>query len=78
MNDLLHVEDVAKLLGASRSSVQERAARGLIPNRRLPKTRRIIFVRDDLDAWLSGAELETIPLACGGRVVRPIAAKKAA
>jgi excisionase family DNA binding protein len=72
-DEILLVEDVAKLLSSSRSSIQERCARGLIPNRRMPGSRRLLISRADLDAWLDGAELETIALAAGGRVVRPIA-----
>jgi excisionase family DNA binding protein len=78
MDEILLVEDVAKLLGSSRSSIQERCARGLIPNRRMSGSRRLLISRAHLSAWLDGAELETVRLAGGGRIVRPIAAKRAA
>ncbi len=78
IEELLLVEDVAKLLGASRSSIQERCAKGLIPHRRMPGSRRLLIPRADFEAWLAGAELVTIRLAHGGRLVRPVAAKPAA
>jgi excisionase family DNA binding protein len=76
--DFLLSEDVAELLGLSRSTVQEQMTRCLLPHRRLPGTRRCIVPRRDFEAWLDGAELETVKLARGGRVVRPIAAAKRA
>ena len=78
MKELLHVEDVAELLGESVATIQEKCARGILPNRRMPGMRRILIPRADFDAWQDGAELETISLARGGRVVRPVATKRAA
>lgn len=74
VSDLLLVEDVAALLHLSPKTVQEKAVRGLIPNRRMPGTRRCLFPRGDVEAWLAGAELETLKLAHDGRIVRPKAA----
>lgn len=73
-DELLVVEDVAAMLGWAISTVQEKCVRGLIPNRRLPGTRRCLIPRSDLQAWLDGAELETVRLARGGRICRPKAA----
>lgn len=70
-NDFLLSEDVAELLGVSRSTVQEWLGRHLIPHRRLPGTRRCIIPRADFEQWLEGCELEATPLASGGRIVRP-------
>lgn len=75
-NDFLLSEDVAELLGAARSTVQEWCRLGRIPNRRMPGQRRCIIPRRDFDAWLEGTELETIKLAGGGRIVRPVATKR--
>ena len=77
MDDLLLTEDVAETLGLSRSTVQEQMGKGLIPHRRLPGTRRCIVPLEDFRAWLDGAELETVALANGGRIVRPIAKRAA-
>jgi excisionase family DNA binding protein len=70
-NEFLLSEDVAKLLGISRSTVQEQLSRCLIPHRKMPFTRRCLIPRRDFDAWMDGAELETHLLAGGGRVVTP-------
>jgi excisionase family DNA binding protein len=69
--DFLLSEDVAQLLGVSRSTVQEWLGRGRVPHRKMPFTRRCIIPRADFEAWLDGAELETTMLAGGGRIVRP-------
>ena len=72
MNDqFLLSEQIAELLGLSRSTVQEYLSRCLIPHRKLPHTRRCLVPRADFDAWLDGAELETRYLAGGGRIVKP-------
>jgi hypothetical protein len=54
--------------------VQELTRRGEIPHRRMPGTRRCLFVEAELLAWEDGAPLEVIELSRGGRVVRPKAA----
>lgn len=70
-DEFLLSEDVAALLGLSRSTVQEHLWRCLIPHRKMPYTRRCLIPRRDFDAWMEGAELETQLLAGGGRIVRP-------
>jgi excisionase family DNA binding protein len=70
-NDFLLSEDVAELLGISRSTVQEQMSRHLLPHRRLPGTRRCIVPRKDFEQWLDGCELEVTQLAGAGRIVRP-------
>jgi excisionase family DNA binding protein len=70
-SEFLLSEDVAELLGVSRSTVQEWLGRCRIPHRKLPFTRRCIIVRADFEAWLDGCELETTRLAGGGRIVKP-------
>jgi hypothetical protein len=65
------VEDVAELVGANLRMLQARAAAGGAPHRRIPGTRRLLFLEDELHAWIDGAELETIRTPNGSRVVRP-------
>jgi predicted DNA-binding transcriptional regulator AlpA len=65
----LRLEDVAEdFLRCSPRSVHELTRRNAIPLRRIPGVRRVLFVEDELRAWIDGAELEVID---GGRVVRP-------
>jgi excisionase family DNA binding protein len=71
MSGYLLVEHVAELLGCSVDTVQRLAAASKIPHRRIGGTRRLLFVEDELRAWIDGAELETIDAPHGGRVVRP-------
>lgn len=66
----LLIDDVAERLHVARSTVHEWARLGVIPHRKLPRSRRLLFLPADLEAWESGAELETIERD-GGRVVRP-------
>lgn len=77
-DDFMLSEDVAELLGLSRSTIQEYLSRCLIPHRKMPFTRRCIIPRADFDAWMDGAELETQLLAGGGRIVRPKKLRRAA
>jgi excisionase family DNA binding protein len=67
----LRVEQVAELVGTSVRTLQARAAAGTVPHRRVSGTRRLLFLPDEIAAWIDGAELETIKTAGGGRVVRP-------
>lgn len=67
----LLVEDVAARYGVSRRWVLERTRLGEIPHRRLPGSRRCLFVEAHLVAWEDGAGLELVELAGGGRLVRP-------
>ena len=71
-------EEVAQLLGLSRSTIQEQLSRNLIPHRKMPFTRRCLIPRADFQAWLDGAELETHYLAGGGRIVKPKDVRKRA
>jgi excisionase family DNA binding protein len=70
--DYLTVEEAAELLRRSPRSVHELTRSRKIPHRRLVGMRRLLFLADELEAWADGAELETIELADGSRVVRPI------
>jgi excisionase family DNA binding protein len=67
----LVVEEVAEQLRCSPRTIHELTRTRAIPHRRLPRTRRCLFDREELAAWLStGGELETIELRDGGRIVR--------
>lgn len=70
-DEFLLSEDIAELLGLSRTTIQEQLWRCLIPHRKMPYTRRCLIPRRDFEAWMDGAELETQLLAGGGRIVRP-------
>jgi hypothetical protein len=65
------LEDVVERYHSSTRSVGELVSKRAIPHLRHAHTRRVLFVPAELDAWDDGAELETIPLAGGGRRVRP-------
>jgi hypothetical protein len=67
----LLVEDVAARLRCSTRKVHELNRTEAIPHRRLPGSRRCLFLEAELEAWEAGAELEAVHLAGGGRVVRP-------
>jgi excisionase family DNA binding protein len=71
----LLVEHVADLLGCSKATVYRLTAKNEIPHRRIGGTRRVLFVPDELHAWIDGAPLETLDAPHGGRVVRPKAAR---
>jgi hypothetical protein len=43
-----------------------------IPHRVTPHGRRCLFLESDVLDWMNGAELETIELHHGGRVVKPV------
>jgi excisionase family DNA binding protein len=73
----LTAAEAAKLTRRSVRSIHELTRSGRIPHRRPAGTLRCLFVEDELDAWMDGAELEVVD-AGGSRVVRPIAAKRAA
>src|SRR5262249_10631957 len=72
MSAYLLAEHVADLLGCSVDTVQRRAAANQTPRRRIGGTRRLLFVPDELDAWIDGAPLETVDAPNGGRIVRPV------
>jgi len=70
----LTVEEVAALLGCSTRTIHERTRLREIPCRRLPGTRRVLFLEAELEAWIESGG--TIPLDVvegerGGVVVRP-------
>jgi excisionase family DNA binding protein len=71
LSPFLTTKDVAGLLGCSVRTVHERTRLGEIPHRKAPGCRRCHFIESELRAWLDGAEVETITLPRGGRVVRP-------
>jgi len=68
----LHSEDVADLYGISLRKVREMTRLHQVPHRVLPHGRRCYFDPADLQAWADGAQLETVSLPAGGRIVRPI------
>jgi excisionase family DNA binding protein len=68
------VEQVAELLGCSTRSVHELTRRRAIPFRRIPATRRCLFVEAEVLAWVDaggGIPLEVVEGERGGVVVRP-------
>lgn len=65
------VEDVAGRYHVSVRTVRELTRTGAIPHRRLPGSRRCLFLEVELQSWDDGAELEVRELARGGRVVKP-------
>jgi hypothetical protein len=68
----LVVEDVAERLRCSTRSVHELTRLCTIPHRKLPGSRRCLFLEVELEAWEAGAPLEALELERGGRVVRPV------
>jgi predicted DNA-binding transcriptional regulator AlpA len=66
----LRSDEVAVLLRCSVRTVHELTRRRAIPHRKAPATRRCLFIEHEVRAWLDGAQLETIDLGEGGRVVR--------
>jgi hypothetical protein len=67
----LFVEDVAARLRCSTRKIHEFTRTAAIPHRRLPGSRRCLFVEAELEAWEAGAALEIRELRGGGRIVRP-------
>jgi excisionase family DNA binding protein len=63
------VEEVAERLRCSIATVHEWTRTGAIPHRRLPGSRRCLFLESELEAWEAGAELQVRELARGGRIV---------
>lgn len=66
----LVLEEVAERLRCSTRVVQDLCRRRAIPHRRLPGTRRCLFVERELEQWENGAELDVVELEGEGRVVR--------
>jgi excisionase family DNA binding protein len=67
----LTVADIAQLLHCSPRTIHELTRTCRIPHRRIEGTRRCLFVPDEVDAWVDGAELYVSETPGGGRVVRP-------
>jgi excisionase family DNA binding protein len=68
------VEEAAKLLRCSIRSVHARTAAREIPCRRLPGTRRVLFLLEELEAWIENGgtiALEVVDGPRGGFVARP-------
>jgi hypothetical protein len=68
----LLVEDVAERLRCSTRSIHELTRSCTIPHRKLPGSRRCLFLASELEMWESGAQLEAVELPRGGRVVKPV------
>jgi len=66
----LTTEEAAGVLRCSLRTVQQLVADGAIPYRKIDGMRRILIPPDELEQALAGAELETVALPRGGRVVR--------
>lgn len=71
MSRYLLIEAVAERYGGAVRTIHRKAELGLIPHRRLPGTRRLLFDEEHLAAFEDGAELERVDLPGGGRIVRP-------
>src|SRR5215208_6253609 len=67
----LTVADIAQILHCSPRTIHELTRTCRIPHRRIAGTRRCLFVRDEVDAWLNGAELYVLETNRGSRVVTP-------
>ena len=67
----LLVEDVAARYHCSTRRIHELTRTLAIPHRRLPGSRRCLFLETELQLWDDGAAVETVELAGGGRIVRP-------
>lgn len=74
----LTTDQVAARLRCSVRSIHELTRLRRIPHRKLPGSRRCLFVESDLTAWEAGAELEVRELRLGGRVVVPKEVRRAA
>jgi predicted DNA-binding transcriptional regulator AlpA len=68
----LGVQDIAEMLSMSPWSVYDKARTGRLPHRKPPGSRKLLFLEDEVRAWVDGAELEVFSTAGGGRVCRPI------
>ena len=67
----LVVDEVANRLRCSIRTIHELTRTEAIPHRKLPGSRRCLFLLVELDLWEAGAELEVVHPARGGRIVRP-------
>jgi hypothetical protein len=67
----LTLEEAAQYLRVSPATLGDQAREGLVPHRKNPGARRLLFIPHELDACVNGAPLEVTHLPRGGRVVRP-------
>jgi excisionase family DNA binding protein len=67
----LLVEDVAIRLRCSTRTIHELTRTRRIPHRRLPGSRRCLFLPDELERWEAGATLSVRNLEGAGCVVTP-------
>jgi len=65
-------EEAAEHLRLSLRSLHGRTSKRAIPFRRIAGMRRMLFVREELDAWASGANLEIEEKPDGTLIVRPV------
>ena len=71
--ELLTVEGVCDLLGVSKRTVHGWTSARTIPCRRIPGTRRIIFIENELRQWIDAGgnlPLEVIEQPHDGLIVR--------
>lgn len=66
------VEEIAPELSMSTWTLSEACRRGQFPHVKLPHRRRILIDRRQVAAMFEGAQLETVRLAGGGRIVRTV------
>lgn len=62
---LLDVDDISKILGRKVSSIRSDASRcpqSLPPIVRVPGARRLLWRRNDVEAWLAGHVVQPAPL----------------
>jgi hypothetical protein len=69
----LDAKAAAEHLNFSPRQLHERTAARAIPLRQPANTRKMLFLREELDAYVNGAELETVETPNGGLIVRPVA-----
>jgi hypothetical protein len=74
----LVIEEAADLLRMSVRAVHERTRTKSIPMRKMAATRKLLFVRDELVAFMDGAELEVTEKSDGSIIVKPACAKRIA
>jgi excisionase family DNA binding protein len=69
----LTIEQAAEELHCTPRSVHERTRLRAIPMRKIAGTRRVLIPRDELVAFMDGAELEVVEKPDGSVIVRPVA-----
>jgi hypothetical protein len=69
----LTAEEAAQFTRRGLRAIQQLTSQRAIPHRKQPGTRRVLYPARELEQWIDGADLETIELAGGGRVVKPVA-----